>query len=77
MPTPVHASFIPFILEELQLIGHICPTRPIKVNVNFRDGGVKVVTTDSGQCKMAGCSFEGVEPLHTVAILFVNMNFIF
>ena len=39
MPTPVHASFIPFILEELHLIGHVCPIQPIKVNINLRDVG--------------------------------------
>ena len=26
---------------------------------------------------MAGCSFEGVEPLHSAATLFVNINFVF
>lgn len=36
-----------------------------------------MVKTDSGQCKMAGCRFEGVEPLHSVATLFVNINLIF
>jgi hypothetical protein len=39
MPTPVPANFIPFILEELHLIGHICPIQPMKVNRNLRDVG--------------------------------------
>jgi hypothetical protein len=39
MPTPVNASFIPFILVKLHLIGHMFPIQPVKVNINLRDVG--------------------------------------
>jgi hypothetical protein len=80
MPTPVHASSIPFILEELRLIGPICPIQPIKVNINlryvgFEDGRWSKLTQDN--VKWQAVVLKVLNTLHSAAILFVNINFIF
>ena len=37
----VQTSFIPFILEEIHLVGCMCPIQPVTVKTNLRDVGVE------------------------------------